>query len=146
MKVNFSSWRMAATSLALALMMSACPSGIEDAPRTFVDAEGAALGEVDRLLVGPGVAVGQVTVDRLTIPAGENAFASARVAAGTVTIYVVSGSVFLTAAELESTLEANQVATFAAGLEHQMTADESEDAVVFIHTANPSERRTDGED
>lgn len=132
--------------LGVAWFTSACPAGVEQEPRSFVEAEGAALGNVDRLLVGPGVAVGQVTVDRLTIAAGEDAYATPRVAAGTATVYVVSGNIFLTAAELETSLEANQVATFAAGLEHQLTAEGTEEAIVFVHTANPSDPRTDGED
>ncbi len=139
-------WMRLGLAVGLATMSAACTMGAEPDPREFVVADASQAGNVDRLLVGPGVSIGQVFVDRIELDAGESAFESTRVAAGTVTFFVLSGEVDLVAAELEATLTANEVATFAAGLEHQLTASDAGPATVLVHTANPSDRRTDGED
>ena len=131
------------TAMAMATVgCSACTDGTTPAPRTFETADDAARGSFDRLLLGPGIGAGRTSVDRVTLAAGADAFAEPRVLAGTTTVFVLEGSVHVSASELEDVLGANEVATFAAGLEHQFTATDDGPATIIWHVFNPRESRS----
>ncbi len=131
--------------VSLGVVAAACTPGTEPPPREFEVAGDEERGGFDRLLLGPGVGAGRLFVDRIVLNAGESLFETPQVTLGTLTVFVLDGAVELTASEMEATLETDEVATFAAGLEHQVTATTAGPATVILHRSYPSERRTDGE-